>query len=664
MPGIATQFTVLERTIDRLQASGDPYLKQLAQTIQANLPYAYLGAIGPALADFIPSDPPPPDIPSTGGGSPYTTLWKQIFAITGGDGTDADPGILKIISTFRNFLAKIVPAAAAEDLDALKDLRDSGELDDVVKMAETLKTLVDSFTPKVLTIGAAITAGMKPAVNVPVGQQVSHPAAWTAREWLFWKRPGRFATALVQRARASKDGRFIAYSLGYLSSFAGNVAGSPFINSIVGGAYRSQWWRHRWINNYIDVWVYGAYRTSATMNGDTPSKPYAQWPGLCDAKLHQKIQLAALDPVDVMTRLRTSAAFPAALPQDFADFWMTAWTDAYGNQVSRFRAEALNGAYVMTWMKLWFQTSGDVIGCNPAPPMTPPTNCSGEQPPWVDPFTAPLGDNGEGATPPQPTFEQDPDVGEIVTGAVLALLGLASLFFGGGVAGAAAIAIGAGLIVDGVLTFTWDELRCDLYWYQHYLHNGVTVLHNLVTLGGFTHPYPAELALDTTTMSLLGSPYSFSSGKRVVRSQPRFVRAPVLGVDVPREYPSKPWSGSLGTWPNAPTAADPGWEQPLTTAYYVQAYPTFFVDDSANPLTPTSDVKTGGAWPPGFRAALGQQTPVQFGNAVANAVDLIKQAGADLPDWNLDADRGMASLTWEFEAGIYTDPVKIVAEQT
>ena len=655
MPGIATQFVILEQTIARLHA-GNSKQQHVAGVMHDNLPFAYLGALGPALADFIPSDPPPPNTPSIGGTSPYTTLWKQIFAITGGDGTDADPGMFKILSTFRDFLAKIVPAAAAHDLGALKDLKNSGQLDAVVKMADLLKTLVDSFTPKVVTIGTAITAGMKPGVNVPVGKHIPNPVTWTAREWLFWKHPGRFATALVKRAQASNDPRFIAYSLGYLSSFAGNVAGSPFVNSIVGGAYRPQWWRHRWINNYVDTWVYGAHKSGATMMGDTPSMPYADWPGLCDAALHANIQLGPLDPVDVMARLRNGDPFPAVLPSDFADYWMRAWTDAYGAQLGRFQAKALNGAYVMTWMKLWFQTSGSVIGCNPAPPMTPPSHCDGNQPPWVDPFTAPPGDNGQGLAPPTPTFEHDPDVAETVTGIILAVLGVAAVCFGGGAAGAAAIAAGVGMIIDGELNFTWDKLNCDLYWYQHFLHNGVETLHNLTTLGAFTHEYPAKLAEDTTTINLLGAKIPFDSGKRVVRSQPRIVRAQA------GEYPSKPWSGSLGTWPNAPTGADPGWEQELTTAYYVTAYPSFFVDDAANPVIPDGDVKTGGSWPPGFRVAPGKDSPVQVGNAVDNALDLIAHAGADLPDWNLDADRGMAALTWAFKDDTYTDPVSIVPE--
>jgi hypothetical protein len=55
--------------------------------------------------------------------------------------------------------------------------------------------------------------------------------------------------------------------------------------------------------------------------------------------------------------------------------------------------------------------------------------------------------------------------------------------------------------------------------------------------------------------------------------------------------------------------------------------------------------------------------PVQFGNAVANAVDLFAHINdAPFPDWNLDADRGLAYLTWQFHNAMYTDPVAIDPE--
>lgn len=658
MPGMATHFGVLDLALARLAASTDPAALEAAAVMQAHSEYAALGAIGPAIADFIPSDPPVGSGPATPQ-APYASLWTQVLAIAGGDGTPADPGALHVINELKRLLDKLDGIVAAEDLNDLKALQDSGDVGDIETLAEQLKTIVDSLLPRVAAIGAAITTGLRPAVNVPVGDPLPPPQVWTAREWLFWKHPGRFATALVKNAQESGDDRFKAYAYGYLCSVATNVGFAPFVNSTVGSTYRLQWWRTRWVSNYVDTWVHGFYRTPASLSGDTVTPAYADLVPLCSAKLHERVTVGSLDPASVLTGLRQGEPFPSVLPEDFADYWMTSWESAYGPATpgGRFHKSALNGAYCMSWMKLWFQTSGEVIGCPPPPPGPPPGNC-GPAPSWVDPNVP--GDPGDGSGPTVPEPESDPDVGKIVSGIVVALLGLGSLFFGGGVAGAAALAGGIQMVIDGASEINWAKLRCDLYWLRQYLNNGLRALHDLLTLGGFCHPYPAELELDETTLTLLGIPYTFDSGKRLAKSRPVFPEqlTDMVGDEPVGRFPGKAWTGTLGTWTQMPT----GVEEPDTTGYLHAEYPPFALDDgSANPLTPQSDVRTGTVWPPAERRHPGTDVPVTFGNAADNAVDLIRHAGDEIPDWNLDADRGMAWLTFEFQSPM-SDPVDVGEE--
>ena len=58
----------------------------------------------------------------------------------------------------------------------------------------------------------------------------------------------------------------------------------------------------------------------------------------------------------------------------------------------------------------------------------------------------------------------------------------------------------------------------------------------------------------------------------------------------------------------------------------------------------------------------GAVVPVQFGNVVANVVDLFQNLGATFPDWNLDGDRGLAYLTWQFQGFYDPDAVAIEPE--
>lgn len=284
-------------------------------------------------------------------------------------------------------------------------------------------------------------------------------------------------------------------------------------------------------------------------------------------------------------------------------------------------------------------------------------------PSWADPSVK--GDNGTGNSPPAPAVESHPDVGESVSGVLLALFGLVTYLFGGFLTGGAAITGGIDLIITGASQINWAKLRCDLYWYRYYFYHARLVLHNIQVLGALDYPYAAELALDQTTISFLGMPTTFDSGEKVVKS-----RTLLEG------FPTKPWQTltsdippqldqfQLGKWVTYPQqrSTASGFENPQTAAYLTGAYPTFFIDDDINNPLSNGDVKTGGTWPPGFRQKPMSKVPVQFGNAVANAVDLFQHLGVNLPDWNLDADRGLSSLTWAFTNNLYTDPVEIQPE--
>ena len=80
-----------------------------------------------------------------------------------------------------------------------------------------------------------------------------------------------------------------AYAYGYVVGYAANVCGSPFINSCVGGPHRTQWWRRRFTNNFVDAWVHGRYELDPRpVPADVPSPPYPDWPNLAVANLQQR----------------------------------------------------------------------------------------------------------------------------------------------------------------------------------------------------------------------------------------------------------------------------------------------------------------------------------------------------------------------------------------
>ena len=118
------------------------------------------------------------------------------------------------------------------------------------------------------------------------------------------------------------------------------------------------------------------------------------------------------------------------------------------------------------------------------------------------------------------------------------------------------------------------------------------------------------------------------------------------------------WDRILSRFEKDPDGTVPGFESPATTAYPMEVYPSFFIDDPANPLT-IGDVRTGTGGL--FRPQGQEESPSRFGNAVANAVDLFRHIDGRFPNWNLDGDRGLAWFTWQFKGGKY-DPDGVQAE--
>ena len=472
-----------------------------------------------------------------------------------------------------------------------------------------------------------------------------------------------FLRKLLDRATASGDPRFLAYAYGFLVSYAADVCGNPFVNSTVGGPPRTQWWRQRFVRNYVDAWVFGAYSIGATMTEDTPSPAYADWPSLCDANLQERIALDGIDLTTLLRCVKISTAFPQdVLPADFSAFWIGAYSDAYGAPASTGPVTFpwfLNDAYLMTWLVLWFQTSGAVLGWFSCDGDNPVANCS----------------FAESMTPPS-------NCGSVIHRRRI-------LSEGSGNQRAAVAAAAADRYRCGQ---TQHHLRQDLAdprgrgrgehglrRRRHHFCGGhgdgrvrdrlgqpavPVVLVPQVPLQraagspgpagrlGFGYPRAVSLGEDELALNLLGIPHTWKAGKVVVKSQIS-----------DNTFPSKPVVFNevdfLLTFNDAPTSTDPGFETPRSAACLASVYPTFFVDDDAqNPLS-NGDIKNAGkTFPDRHTTAIGT-TPVQFGNAVANALDLFKHLSITFPDWNLDADRGLAYKAWQLKDFYNPDAVAI-----
>ena len=221
-------------------------------------------------------------------------------------------GLFATLQRLKEILARLERIANDEDLDALKEIRDSGEIDQIEQIGQqNFADLIQGLPDEALEIVSIIGEGLRPNVctSSPAVPLIPAPDTWQVRDFLHWKKSGPFVKKLIEKAAAANDQRFLAYAYGFLVGYAANVCGGSFINSAVGGPPRTQWWRQRFVKNYVDAWAYGFYRSSATITGDSPTPPYEEWPDLCDSNLHERITLEPLDPVDLLQRIKVEQPF-------------------------------------------------------------------------------------------------------------------------------------------------------------------------------------------------------------------------------------------------------------------------------------------------------------------------------------------------------------------
>lgn len=634
MAGLATRLLCARRVAAELMASNSP----AAAIIKNHESFYYLGALGPAIGDFVPSEKP------QGFGSlartPYLTLWIRILEIAVGNDAKGLPGVVPTLRGFQDVLSAVQNAVDHKSVGELKDIKDSGDLDKIDGLSTDLGTILTYFSDlsRLVELGQLMGMASRPVIDDP--NNLIPEALWTGRDWLSWKGTGEFASALMD---AATNDSHRAYALGWQVSYATLLSTSSYVTSAVGSVYRTHWWRHRWVSNFIDAWVWGFYDADGRPRGAPVAGPFAPWRSLCNGKLHSWIDMTngGWDYEAVARAMAAEQTLPEMLPADFAGFWMDAFTQAYGTVTPQLFSEArLQQAYAALGTVLWFQTSGSVIGCNPIPG-GPPDSCgaSAAPPEWVDPtVTNPA--TGAPFQPPVPEAESDPDIAKIISGIILALLGIAAIIFGGYLVGAAALAGGIALIVDGAMQPDWDKLNCDLYWLSVYLHNGLETLHRLTVFGGVQHPYSRDLDVDQLMLAFNGSQLPFTSGPAVIRSR---------GIDSLRQ----PWGGVVSTWGSYPT--DPT-ETPVfrVLPFGAGLWPNLAFDDiGVNPQV--ADLRLApDPWPVG-------STKGSFGPGVQNALRVINQPVGTLPNWNLDGDRGLGWLTWTLKAP-YSVPVDAIPE--
>ena len=662
MPGIATQFTVGDLVLDELRTRGSSLAPD-----PNDLPYFYLGTLGPSIGDFLPS------LPENGSSEPNSRLfavWLPILLLL--TGTSAEPGIYPTLRRLRDILSRFQQAAdlgagggfAQKDTAKALLLNMIGELDLVDglvnKLTEQLKTLKDLQE----RVGDAVL-DVEPKDKVPPTRD------WRQRDTLHQSLTGRFLAELRRRADATGDRRLIAFATGATVSYGAALCGNPFANGVVGGPHRNHWWRHRYIANYLDVWVFGYYSTRLRLRRDKrevilnevtlqPVPAYSTWDNACGAELQRRIEFGGISADAVLNAVRDATPMPSFLPPEVVDLWLKSYEVVYSGlgEANGVDAAGLQSSYALMWLTLWIATSAEFLTCTPPGQVNLPDAC-GKQPDWVasDGGVAVGGKIIKPDTVGQP--RANPSVAEVASGIIAALVGVAVSLTGVFIlAGVALIGVGVGLIVDGVTDPDWPKLQCHGRWLAVYMTNLENTFREVLVTAGLGLPYTEQLNHNPII-------YQYNQSVEPDGAALNTCRSPFSDETV---YPRSKWNPgrNKSNWTSYPVEP---LEEPAQVSYpHKKAWPYHFVDGmeasdggvGANPRFTTAQknavtIGAGGrlkvldaeTWEQ--RRNLLRESPAfdsLWGNAVDVSLAILAAKPQEILDWDLDGDRGIGFPTW------------------
>jgi hypothetical protein len=709
MPNLAFQIEVLKQVITERAGGGDPTAKALSQDNFNNplIQFAVLGAMGPdilrympissELASFLSGLIPPATAGTALSASVIATrsaaIRTKLVGLATGSAAQQALGfelyfnpvgaiysvlfstlvipVWPILNNTTDTFNQLLNVIQNQDTNGLLGML--GQLESLANLQSSLVGLKSTVTLLQVLIPLILIQGPWMELSQP---SPTDPLFDRRYEFLRWHHTGLFAKNLS--ANATTDNQR-AYAFGWLCHVASSVTGEPFINNIVGGPYRTHWWRNRLAGNFVDAWTYGFFEQSPqpTMGGptgDNPSPHYydAQtgngWPSICSANLQSLFNVANLAgptnpdgvpeavtamatgnisplltsfPTEISTLLTAAINATYTVPLDATGATTpVVGKDGHGNTIPAFAPDTFARAYVGAFAVYWFMTSGSgPIGNNTL--LTPSQYYDWgatdlPEPSWIQSGSSPS--NSEAGV----------SVGAAVCDILLALFGIWVFTDGNFHAGIFNLTSWPG-VVD------WNTVANNAYWLQTTLVNQENALRDAMVWTALTYPPPVYLGvIDAAGNTLPVTDFTPPQSSLTGGSNPNPNVPATQGVPL-----CKTNAFSLQNYPHVLDTTISGFADLNFDSYPLNAaeapitnnlippnlYPQTLITESLNPLA------NGGMLSPSIWL-----TRVElFGGPVANALQLL-QAQQDgklsgLLDYNLDADRGYGWQTWDPNPG-------------
>ena len=600
MPKYITHIAILDKAIERLEASSDPNDREIARILRENREAAILGAIGPDLFFW---------------GMDYETsqilydvlqvykFFKNLYDNTIGRISEA---ISALGEPVEEALEVAVPGAVELVRTVLREVEETkAVLEEIsrgtffipiinrVNNFASLQVLsIDEFVlEQIRSFGGAfnlVKVGrlghyLYDLMNTPL-QFGDLEDKWYWFDMLHYRYTTLFAYNLLRNA---SDERSLAYAYGYMTHIAGDVVGHAYVNVIVKGPYRLHPQRHAVVENFIDAWVFREY-----------------YGGDITVNISDVLRLPTQLPDSILTQLY----------QSFIDTYNDVPHPKLINQDN-------NGFYTLEDIRRTYEVFIEIInfltGVKPTKPEPPFEDVWGAIERAIDRFRAPPSPPSGGICFSWECIEETLEyIGELLEWTVETIFS----------------------VIDTVLTVLASvpvsAMLAILYAIQYGLYEILTVIRDILVYGGYQYPNNEELDTDEAQrlifpqMDLEGYPYLHDHDETPLEDPaPRFeldmrFPSPYGSGDTPRtfieELPSDPWAIRMYATANTP-------------------------QETINLLNPLGSPSQG------------VQQGIHMGNAADLSIWLIRGLRDNDPNainanWNLDADRAYGYRHWRTDS--------------
>lgn len=596
MPGPIVHLIVQQRLPSYLRELGGDRGRELADLLERDRcsPYAGFGSMGPDFLFFSLKEY----------GTPLDELANFIF------------GVYDALEPLIDFYEKNIEPV----VDTVEDAINAADQLLFQGLFAQIKATADLATTTALTaVGAVVTSNVDLFYPFyPKLQQGAPENEWYWFDFLHYRRTGRFCSTLWDLARSSGDENLMRYALGYASHIGTDVVGHPFVNAVVGGPFRTHWHRHKLVENWIDAYARRHYadtrQTQRCLNltSDDSYRPAgiagSYYSRLCE--------------------------FPKKkLPTELSDLLLKAMQLTYDDipHPTTFAATDLDTTYRL-WLK-WFERAtsiGSAVKPTPVPP--PGSAVAALVSDYVNNFPSFPGGGGGGG------------------GGGFSVLDIFAAIF----AFVEWLVKSLSYTIDWIISHTVEifllpltEALGMLKWLLYQVQKGIYEIYDnlrfIMVLGGYLFPEPQDLDKLPWGQALLNTSFAHTTGGAVAdfNQYPRKQENHALfgtpyhhlvypGTLQEREH-AEPMPKPLhGAWPEAFISGGFPYDPFIESLY--SAVEPYGPNTS---FTHTVDRRT---W----------HTP-QFGSALHFCARLISQRLEELPNFNLDGDRGYGWKTWRVD---------------